>query len=455
MKIKVLLLAVGCSMMSFGAYAQKGVDTGTPFGSGEDSVRCITNISLFVPYAKAGNFKDAYEFWKQAYDECPGAHKDIYLYGVRIMDWKIKTEQDAAKKAALINDLMGVYDKRVKYFGDDRKYGKDWIIARKAADYLAQMGEEKADPKVIYGWLGEVVNEFGENAEALGVSLYMMSSHQQLIADPNFKSQYLEDYLKCSKIIDGQLKAAQAANNEKEVKALTAYKSAVDGGFANSGAADCETLQNMYASKVEAAKDDLAALKEIVSLLRRVRCQEIEAFYAAAGYAYKLEPSADAAIGIAKQAVKAKDYDTAIKYFEEAANMESDAVSKAEDYYLIAVLLSEQNNLSKARQYAQKAIETNPDYGTPYILIANLYAKTAKSIYPSDAVLQKAVYYAVIDKFEKARQVDKNVADEATKAINIYRAHLPSTEEVFMHPDLEKGKGFTIGGWIGEHVTIR
>mgnify|MGYP006949641461 FL=1 len=33
-------------MMSFGAYAQKGVDTGTPFGSGEDSVRCITNISL-------------------------------------------------------------------------------------------------------------------------------------------------------------------------------------------------------------------------------------------------------------------------------------------------------------------------------------------------------------------------------------------------------------------------
>ena len=88
MKIKVLLLALGCSMMSFGAYAQKGVDTGTPFGSGEDSVRCITNISLFVPYAKAGNFKDAYEFWHQAYTECPGAHKDIYLYGVRIMDWK-------------------------------------------------------------------------------------------------------------------------------------------------------------------------------------------------------------------------------------------------------------------------------------------------------------------------------------------------------------------------------
>ena len=59
MKIKVLLLAFGCSMMSFGAYAQKGVDTGTTFGSGEDSVRCITYISLFVHYAKGGYFKVA------------------------------------------------------------------------------------------------------------------------------------------------------------------------------------------------------------------------------------------------------------------------------------------------------------------------------------------------------------------------------------------------------------
>ena len=156
----------------------------------------------------------SYEFWYQAYTECPGAHKDIYLYGVRIMDWKINTEKDPAKKAALIDDLMKVYDTRVKYFGNDRKYGKDWIIARKAADYIRLKGDN-ADPKVYYAWLGEVINEFGENSEAMGVSLYMMGSHRQLLADPNFKETYLEDYLKCSKIIATQLAAAQAANNEK------------------------------------------------------------------------------------------------------------------------------------------------------------------------------------------------------------------------------------------------
>ena len=56
---------------------------------------------------------------------------------------------------------------------------------------------------------------------------------------------------------------------------------------------------------------------------------------------------------------------------------------------------------------------------------------------------------------EKARQVDQNVAEDAGKLANTYRAHLPSTEEVFMHPELEKGKTFRIGGWIVETVTIR
>lgn len=364
MKIKVLLIAAACSLGAFGAHAQKGVDNGTQFGSGEDSIRCITNISLFVPYAKAGNFKDAYDFWKIVYDECPAATKDIYLHGVKIMAWKIANEKDPAKKAALVDDLMAVYDKRVKYFGDDRRYGKDWIVSRKAQDYIQQMGD-KADYKKLYGWLGEIINEFGDKTEALGVSLYMFASYQMMADDPNHKGQYVEDYLKASKILDAQLQAAQAANNEKEVNNLTTFKTSVNGAFANSGAADCETLQSLYAPKVEESKNDLAALKEIVTLLRRVRCQEIDAFFAAAGYAYQLEPSADAAIGIAKQAVKNKDYDKAIKYFEEAANMETDPSSKAEDYYMIALLNYDQKSYSKAREYALKAAAANSSYGQP------------------------------------------------------------------------------------------
>ena len=454
MKIKVLLLALGCTMGTFGAYAQKGVDNGTKFGSGEDSVRCITNISLFVPYAKAGNFKDAYDFWKIVYDECPASTKDVYQYGVKIMGWKIAQEKDAAKKKALIDDLMAVYDKRVKYFGNDKRYGKDWIVSRKVQDYFAQTGEN-ADYNLAYGWLKEIVNEKGENCEALGLSLFAFSSMKKMVADPNFKEQYIQDYLVASNGLDAQIKAAQAANNKKEEDNLTAYKSGVDGQFANSGAADCETLQNLYAAKIEENKDNLDYLKETVSLLRRMRCQEIDAYFAASSYAYKLEPSAEAAVGMAKQAVKQKDFETALKYFEEAANLETDEATKADDYYSMALLSFEQNGYSKARQYCQKAIEINPNYGAAYLLIGKMYASTAKSVYPGDGVLARAVYYAALDKFEKGKQVDPSVAEEANSLISSYRAHLPSTEEIFMHPALEQGKAFTIGGWIGERTTVR
>lgn len=453
MKIKVFLLAVGSLLVASTAFAQKGVDTGTQFGSGEDSVRCITNISLFTPYAKAGNYKDAYEFWKIAYEECPAATKDIYLYGVRIVGWEIANEKDAAKREALIDKLMAVYDQRIKYFGNDNRYAKDWIVSRKVQDYF-QLKGEKADPKVMYAWTKEVLDEYGDKTESLAVSYYMLASNQLLSADENHKDAYIQDYLKASAILEAQLAAATAANNAKEVETLQALKTGLDTGFAQSGAADCETLQNLYAGRIEQNKTNLDFLKETITLLRRMRCNEIEAYFLAAEYAHALEPTSESAMGLARQAVKRKDYNAAIALFEEAANMETDESVKADDYYMIALLLFEQNSYSRARQYCQKALEITPNNGSAYLLIGKMYAATAGSIY-SDPVLRKTVYYAAVDKFERGRQVDSSVAEEAGKLINSYRAHFPSTEEIFMHPELEKGKSITIGGWIGERTIIR
>ena len=153
--------------------------------------------------------------------------------------------------------------------------------------------------------------------------------------------------------------------------------------------------------------------------------------------------------------MKKEDYATAIKFFEEAVTMETDPATKAEDYYMMGLLSYDQNSYSKAREYCRKAIAENANYGNPWMLIGKMYAATAKSVYPDDAVMARAVYYAAIDKFEKARQVDETCAEEAASLISSYRAHLPSNEEIFMHPDLEKGKSVTIGGWIGESVVVR
>ena len=454
MKSKLFLFAVSF-LIAASANAQRGIDNGTQYGSDEDSVQCITNISLFVPYAKSGNFKDAYPFWKKVYDECPASTKNIYIYGVDIINWQISQEADETKKEALAENLMKLYDNRVKYFGDDNRYGKDWIIARKAQAYNKLKGEN-TDYNVIHNWLGDIVNEYKENTDPLAISLYMFSSFKLLQGDMNkYKAQYVEDFLKCSALLNNQITAAKNANNEKDAESATAQKTEIEQNFAGSGAADCEILQSIYASKVEENKADLNFLKETMTLLRRVGCSESEVYIAASEYAYKIEPTAESAMGLGTKAFKNKDFTTAENYYNEAIIMTDDSEVKANLYYLLGVMVSQQGQYIKAKQYSLKCLAEKPNYGRAYMTIAAAYAGGAKGIFPDDPVLFKCIYFSVIDKLERARQLDPSIADEAGRQIARYREYLPSKEEVFMHPDVNAGENFTIGGWINETVKIR
>ena len=84
---------------------------------------------------------------------------------------------------------------------------------------------------------------------------------------------------------------------------------------------------------------------------------------------------------------------------------------KAEKAYAAAAVLASAKKLSQARAYCQKAIGFNENYGAPYILIANLYAMSPN--WSDEPALNKCTYFAVIDKLQRAKQVDPSVAEEA------------------------------------------
>jgi len=454
MKIRIFIMAV-TALTAVSVYAQKGIETGTPFGSGEDSIRCRTNISLFIPYAKSGNFKDAYPFWKQVYDECPASEKNIYTYGVDIINWQISQETDPAKKDELINSLMKLYDDRIKYFGNDRRYGKDWIVSRKAQAYNLLKGEG-TDHSKVYEWTKEVVDEFKERVEPLAISLYMFASLKLFKLDTEkYKEQYVNDFLKCSSLLDSGIEFFKSRNDEKELEKIVARKTEIEQNFAGSGAADCEILQSIYAPKIEANKDKLDFLKETMTLLRRVGCSESDAYISASEYAYKMEPTAESAMGLGSKAFKAGNTEEAGKYYEEAITMTQESDVKADLYLALAAMALSQNQLVKTKELCRKCIGERADYGEAYLLLAQAYALGGKSVFPDDPVLAKTVFYAAVDKAEKARQVDPKVAEKASKLINSYRAYFPTKEEVFMHPSINNGDSFTVGGWIGETVKIR
>lgn len=229
-------------------------------------------------------------------------------------------------------------------------------------------------------------------------------------------------------------------------------KETVDAIFINSGVADCESLQNIYGPQVEANQNDSTFLKKAISVLKMMKCTESEAYFQASYYMYKINPTADAAVGCAAQAYKKGDYETAVKYFEEALSMETDNAKKAEMAYAAAGAMFGAKKWSQVRSYCYKALSFNENYGNAYILLATAYGSNPR--WSDEPALNKCTYYVVLDKLQKAKSVDPSVTDQANELIKTYSAHVPEIKDLFML-GYKAGDRITVEGWIGESTTIR
>ena len=95
---------------------------------------CLVNISLFNESAKNKQYADALKPWRAAYKECPGANKAIYSRGREILQWALSQAKTNEEQKPLFDELMGMYDNRIKYFGTDSRYPTPWILGLKALD---------------------------------------------------------------------------------------------------------------------------------------------------------------------------------------------------------------------------------------------------------------------------------------------------------------------------------
>ncbi len=444
--IMVFLLAAGASAQNTDYDPVKA-----PYGHGEDSVSCRENLSLMQTAAKAEAYESALGPWTAAYENCPASSKNIYIYGPRIFKALHASATEEAKKQEYLDKVMEIYDARLKYFGKDDAKGT--VLAYKTYDYMELMGD-KTDQKVVYDWLGEAVNEMkGEMYPLDAYSYYMVASLTQYLVDNANKDQYISDYFKVVGYVDQAIANYKSSGDQANADYLGMVKEGIVKGFVASGAGDCKTLNEYYADKVEPNKANKEFLNEVLDALASVGCTESDLYFTASEYLHILEPSASAALGLANKSLRDKDYDTAVKYYSEAAQLETDK-SKSSNYMMqLAGIFSNQRNFARARSAAYDALEYNPNNGEAYILIAQLYASSANNIF-SESEKAGLVYCAAVDKLQKARSVDPSVAGKANSLINRYSAAYMDTETAFMM-GIKAGESVHIPGWIGESTTVR
>ena len=65
MKLLKISLTIAAFMVSvLSGLSQKGIEDGSRWGKGEDSIRCIRNYSLYREYYKQKIYKDAFPYWR-------------------------------------------------------------------------------------------------------------------------------------------------------------------------------------------------------------------------------------------------------------------------------------------------------------------------------------------------------------------------------------------------------
>ena len=439
MKIKTLVAVLLLSGGVTSAFAQT-----------ED---CNKNSSISHEAVRAGNFKDAYLPWKEVLKACPTLKFYTFNDGIKILSAFLNEIKDrnSADYKKYFDELMEVYDLRMQYTPNFQHLKGTPTVGdtkgSKAISYIAYA--PNLDVNQAYAWLKESIEAEKEGSKSPILHYFLDMSLNKLKADPNHKEQFIQDYLTDSEYVDA---AIAAENDPAKKQALQQVKDNLVAMFINSGTADCESLQAIYGPKVEANQTDSAYLKKAISVMKMMKCTESEAYFQASYYMYKINPTADAATGCGYMAYNNGDFDTAIKYFDEALSLESDSEKKAQLCYIVAASLFNSKKLSQARSYLQKAIGFKENFGDAYILLAQLYASSPN--WNDESALNKCTYFVVIDKLQRAKAVDPSVADKANELISTYARYTPKAEDLFML-GIKAGDRVTIGGWIGESTTVR
>ncbi len=444
--MKIILTTISIVLLTLNLNAQTGKESGTKYGKGEDSVRCIRNLSLYRGYAKGRDYKMAKVYWVIPFNECPKSSKNLYIDGAKMYKEFIEVEEDQQRRNELIDTLMLIYDQRIENFG---QIGN--VRGRQGADLLRYRRNDGIEyVKQGYEYLKESIEHDKEKASKAVIPTYLSASITLGNEGEIEAKQVIEDYILVTKIIDAQI--AKRPNDSR----LTKLKESLDANFIKEGPGDCEELVPYFEGQIADKKDDPAFLEMLTTLLYNRECTDNELYFSALKDLHNLAPSASSAVKIAALAKDKGLHSETLEYLEQALQMETEETKKAAYYLEMAVAYQKTGKMSSAREAALKAAQAKDNFGEPYILIGQLYAesKDACTNASDSKNLPNAVYWLAVDMFKKAKSVDPSVEERANKLILTYSPFFPNKEEAFFK-GWNEGETYTAGCWINVSTKVR
>ena len=423
-------------------------------------------------YIKVKNYDEAYSTWLQVFDMAPSAdgNRDWHFKdGIAIYKHKFTNEADPTKKKEYKDKILELYDQCIKcYEAQAIKIPKcaDEDCLREKMGLL--YGEKAFD---MYYTLNtpysQTLAALDRSTRLAGnATLYTTFAPYANIVVYEFQKEGMSK--EQARSIYAKLNDIANVNIESNEKYGSYYKQAQDAMNAKfreieDEIFDCDYFKAKLEPEYRANEDNAEIVKYVYNKLLKQGCDKEDALlvelqekwevYAAEENAKRqAEFEANNPAFVAKKLYDAGDFTGAIAKYEETIASESDPAKQAEYYFRIAsIKFRKLDQYTAARTAARQAAKLRPDWGRPYILIGEMYARSSSSC-GKDPFEKGLAVIAAINKWSQAKSVDPSIAEDANSLINRYSKYRPQKEDVFMRK--ANNKTFTVPCWIGESVKV-
>nr|BCX01353.1 MAG: hypothetical protein KatS3mg041_1399 [Bacteroidota bacterium] len=419
-------------LLSYSVFAQAQVP---------NDPEALTQYSLYYEYYKNKDYASALPYirWmlqnRPVFRISPSTPADRnWERAVEIYEGVAALQQDGAKKKAYLDSALALHDRVIEVMKQHQVADFDearWYLMKGA--FLQRHAEQYPDRQ------GEVLE------------LYLKGFRMA----PDRTPPYYPTYIAAELVRQGRMEEALAFMDEAEpyYKDNAEVKNYFD-QLRDQLLRRPEDRVAFVERKFSENPQNVDLAKELFELYRQLgmRDKQRELGRKLLG----MEPSAKLYIMLGQLELEDGNYTQALQYYEKALSLNPDSETRKVVYYNMALAYQNMGRLPMARTYARRALEADPDWGEPYLLIATLYATAVQNCGKFERE-DRAVYWLVDDYLERAKR-DPSVAARASQLQAQYRRYFPTAEDKFFK-GWKDGERYLINygcyEWISEATTIR
>lgn len=401
---------------------------------------------VYKAFLKEGKYEEAFPYWERVFKAAPyadGKRADHFYDGQQFYLRFHQAAATDADKAKYRDQILALFDQEVTCTG-------------KSGGVLGRKG---------YYMFYNLATPYPETYKALKASMDAAGGETEYIVLVPMAyvmvDQFLNSRISAEEARDVYTRLVQVADAKiaEGGTYVAQYRQAKDAMMPTleqieSQLFDCAWFKGKLEPEYRKDTNDIQKVTEIYKRLQAQKCPQDDPFVLEVTARVKADYMARNPGAYAEELAKEGKYAEALAKYREAVDVEEDADKKSDYYYEMAMIeFRHMERFASARDNARKALKIRPNWGLPYLLIGDMYARSYRSCGSSDFE-QRCVILAAIEKYSEAKAMDPSIASQANERISRYLSARPSYEDGHMLGKTE-GQSYSIGCWIGETVTLR